>query len=338
MGHPIRCRDPDIWQHVTIRGIAQRSIFDRQSEGQLFEDRAARSVDKGDLRIAVYCLMRNHAHFIARSPSGRLGDAMRDIESVYVRRFNRPRGRRGHLMQARYWAKPIRSRRYMTAAIAYVDLNPVEAGLVERPASYPLSSARHYARTSGPSWLDRSWVETYLAAGRVGTPYRPSEYARVFGTRTSAGARRWTAEAMESRRPDDVTLDALIEASPDHILQWMDERAQCADGTSRSAPIVDEASLFEAIRAVPASVLGLEIGPHRNRRTMEQGLRVGLLRRLVGASFSTTGLLTAQSLSAAQRTARVHEWALTHDAGYRELVAQVTRAALDACHPRTDRV
>lgn len=302
-------------------------------EGQLFSDRVSRSVEKGDLEVMSFCLMPNHAHLIARGPSDGLGDAMRDVEGVYVRSFNRPRGRLGHLMQARYRAKPIRTQRYMTAAIAYVDQNPVVAGLVEQPASYPLGSARYYARQSGPSWLDRSWVEAYLRSGTQGFGYRPEEYARVFCTRTAASAHRWFVAAMESPRPDDPTLDALLAASPDHILRWMEERARSADGTHRIIPLVDDAVLTHVIAALPASHRSRGIGAHRRASSAEQALRVGLLRRLVGASFAMVSVHVGCTVGVAKRAARDHEWALVHDSAYRELVASVTRVALDACHP-----
>lgn len=340
MGHPSRCQEPTTWQHVTIRGVARRSIFDRQADGLIFNDRVARSVDRGDLRVMVYCWMPNHAHMIVRSPSARLGDAMRDIESVYVRRFNPPRDRRGHLMQGRYWAKPIRTRRYMTAAIAYTDQNPVDAELVSRPADYPLGSARHYAALAGPPWLDRSWVEGYISAASGGAPYSPAVYARVFGTRTAVGARRWFAAAMDSPRPDDSTLDELIAASPEHILRWMDERARTADGMDRIIPLVDDATVVGVVGSLPEREQARAIGLRQRARPAAQLLRVGLLRRLVGASFASIGVQTGQSRAAAQRMALVHEWAVIHDAAYREMVGLAARAALDVCHApvRADRV
>ena len=86
MGYPKRCRDPEIWQHVMIRGVAQRSICDRDRDARSFFDRVGGSVDRGEIRVAAYCLMPNHAHLIVRGPAGGLGDAMRNIASVVMRR------------------------------------------------------------------------------------------------------------------------------------------------------------------------------------------------------------------------------------------------------------
>lgn len=334
MGHPIRCREPETWQHVMVRGVSRRSMFDRDADASLFSGRIARSVDRGDLVIAAYSLMPNHAHLIVRSPTGMLGEPMRDIESPYVRRFNPPRARMGPLVQGRYRAKPIRTRRYMSAAIAYIDQNPVDAGLVATPADYPHGSARHYARTTGPAWLDRSWVEGYLRAALTGASYVPADYARVFGTRTSAGARRWFEAAMDAPGGDAPSLDALLEASPEHILRWMDEQAQSADGTARIVPVADVETVVASVAALPEEDRARRPGEGARARPVERILAAGLLRRMTGASHLEIGSRTAQSPSSARLCVLAHEKALSEHDWYRVLVGRVARTVLDGCHPR----
>jgi len=333
MGHTSRCREPETWQHVMVRGVSRRSMFDRDADANLFSDRIARSVDRGDLAIVAFCLMPNHAHLIVRSPTGRLGDAMRDIEAPYVRRFNPPRDRKGPLVQARYRAKPIRTRRYMSAAIAYIDQNAVEAGLVVKPADYPHGSARHYARTTGPPWLDRSWVEAYLRVTLEPPSFSPATYARVFGTRTSASARRWFASAMEAPGGDPPSLDALIQASPEHILRWMDEQARSADGTVRIVPVADMETVVECVAALPEEERTRCAVEGGRARSTERILAAGLLRRLSGAPHLEIGSRTSQSPSSARLCILDHDRALTEHEWYRALVGRVSRAILDRCHP-----
>ena len=317
-----------------IRGVAQRSICDRDRDARSFFDRVGGSVDRGEIRVAAYCLMPNHAHLIVRGPAGGLGDAMRNIEGSYVVGFNRPRGRKGHLFQSRYKAKPIRSIRYMTAAIAYIDLNPVEAGLVATPADFPHSSARFYARTAGPPWLDRSWVEAYLRAGLHDAAYSPARYARAFGMRTSAGARRWFVSAMESPLPDTPAIEELIAASPEWILRWMEERARSADGTGRTLPPADAETLTEAVSALPEVDRERQIGAGNRKRPLGRVLLAGLLWRLAGEPLRRIGVQMGLSTGGARSIAVHHDRLLVADDGYRELAGQVCRAALDACHPR----
>lgn len=329
----MRCREPDVWQHVTIRGIARRSIFDGDADARTFSNRITRLVERGDLGILAFCLMPNHAHLILRSPEGRLGDAMRDLEGPYVRRFNPPRDRSGHLVEGRYWARPIRTQRYMTAAIAYIDQNPVDAGLVRRPQDYPHGSARCYASAAGPSWLDRTWVEAYLREGREEVPYSPALYARVFGTRTAASARRWFSAVLSGAAEDDPTLDQLIAASPEYILRWMEERVRTSDGTGRVLPLADAETISSCVASVPPDVRSRRMGSGGRSRPLGRVLECGLLRHLGGLPHLEIAARVGQSPGTARLSTLAHGRALLHDAGYRELVGRLARQILDACHP-----
>jgi len=61
-----------------------------------------------------------------------------------VRGFNRRHARTGTLWEGRYRSTLIEGERYLLACMAYIDLNPVRAGLVTAPAGYPWSSHAHY--------------------------------------------------------------------------------------------------------------------------------------------------------------------------------------------------
>lgn len=316
-----------------IRGVSRRSIFDGETDARLFSGRIEKIVEQGELEIMSFCLMPNHAHLIIRSPHGALGDAMRDVESVYVRRFNRPRDRKGHLVEGRYRAKPIRSGRYMSAAVAYIDQNAVEARLVAKPADYPHGSARHYARLAGPPWLDRSWVEAYLRQGRECVPYSPDDYARVFGTRTSASARRWFAAAMAATPAGDSSLDELIAASPEHVLQWMEDRVRSADGTGRGVPLADAESVVACVAGLPLAERSARMDRGGRSRSVERVLAAGLLLHLAGSTQAEIGSWTGQSTSSGRLCVREHDRAVLGSAWYRELVGRVSRSILDGCHP-----
>ena len=59
----------------------------------------------------------------------------------YTRRVNFRQGWRGHLWEARFASFPM-DERYLLTATRYIELNPVRAGLVDRPEQYPWSSAK----------------------------------------------------------------------------------------------------------------------------------------------------------------------------------------------------
>jgi putative transposase len=70
---------------------------------------------------------------------------MQQVGRSYVRLFNKRSQRSGTLFEGRYKSTLIQTERYLLACMAYIDLNPVRAGMVTQPQEYPWSSYGHYA-------------------------------------------------------------------------------------------------------------------------------------------------------------------------------------------------
>ena len=71
---------------------------------------------------------------------------MRDLGQRYVQYFNRRHERTGTLWEGRFRSCVAESARYVLACYRYIELNPVRAGMVDRPGGYLWSS---YAVNSG---------------------------------------------------------------------------------------------------------------------------------------------------------------------------------------------
>jgi putative transposase len=69
---------------------------------------------------------------------------MQAVGRRYVRYFNDLQKRSGTLWEGRYKSTLIQTDRYLLACMAYIDLNPVRAGLVAQARDYPWSSHGHY--------------------------------------------------------------------------------------------------------------------------------------------------------------------------------------------------
>jgi hypothetical protein len=99
--------------------------------------------------------MTNHFHLLIQTPEANLSRGMHWFNTVYVVWFNRRHQRSGHLYQGRFKALLIDKETYFMEVLRYVVLNPVRAGMVERPDDYLWSS---YRATAGlepsPDWLD----------------------------------------------------------------------------------------------------------------------------------------------------------------------------------------
>ncbi|MBU2570895.1 MAG: addiction module toxin RelE, partial [Gammaproteobacteria bacterium] len=77
----------------------------------------------------------------------------------YTQRFNRRHGMVGHLFQGRYKAILVQKETYLLELTRYVVLNPLRAGMVEKPEAWPWSSYRSViGETNAPEWLDGDWL------------------------------------------------------------------------------------------------------------------------------------------------------------------------------------
>ena len=131
--------------HVVQRGNDGQAIFrdevDRRQMLQLLETQAR------EHRVALhaYVLMDNHVHLLLTPATAEgLPKMMQAVGRRYVRWFNDRHGRSGTLWEGRYRATVIEAERHLLPCMAYIDLNPVRAGLVAQAADYPWSSHTHY--------------------------------------------------------------------------------------------------------------------------------------------------------------------------------------------------
>ncbi len=99
------------------------------------------------VEIWAYCLMPNHVHLLAvPNTKEALAAAIGEAHKRYTRHVNFREGWRGYLWQGRF-ASFIMDEAYLAAAVKYVEMNPVRAGLAKHPWDYKWSSAR--AHVSG---------------------------------------------------------------------------------------------------------------------------------------------------------------------------------------------
>jgi putative transposase len=114
-----------------------------------------------EITLYAYALMANHIHLLLRAPKlDTLGRPLRWFMTETAKAFNRARGRSGHFWERRYHACLVEDDVYALAALRYLDRNPVRAGLVTDPVTYPWSSCAAYAvgapnqiTTAHPSYL-----------------------------------------------------------------------------------------------------------------------------------------------------------------------------------------
>ena len=132
---------PGLPHHVTQRGNRRQQTFFVDDDYQAYMDLMAEWCGKLHVQIWAYCLMPNHVHLIAVPETEEvLARAIGEAHRRYTRRINFREGWRGHLWQERFASFPM-DEPYLLAAVRYVEMNPVAAGLSANPDEYRWSSA-----------------------------------------------------------------------------------------------------------------------------------------------------------------------------------------------------
>jgi putative transposase len=86
--------------------------------------------------------MPNHVHLVlVPAHEDGLRAALAPAHRSYTSEVNQRQGWRGHLWQGRFASFPMEEA-HLHACLRYVELNPVRAGLTERPEDWLWSSAR----------------------------------------------------------------------------------------------------------------------------------------------------------------------------------------------------
>jgi putative transposase len=136
---------PGYPHHVIQRGNNKQAIFATAVDYQRLLDLLEENAKKFDVAVHAYVLMSNHFHLLATPKTAEgLPKMMQAVGRTYVRYFNDTQKRSGTLWEGRYKSTLIQTDRYLLACMAYIDLNPVRAGLVAQAQDYPWSSHLHY--------------------------------------------------------------------------------------------------------------------------------------------------------------------------------------------------
>jgi putative transposase len=192
--------------HIIQRGNNRQAIFlsaeDRETMLTLLDDNAK----KFDVAVHGYVLMDNHFHLLATPQTNdSIPKWMQAVGRSYVRYFNDSHQRTGTLWEGRYRATLIQSERYLLACMAYIDLNPVRAGIVGRALDFPWSSHAYYVGRRSDKWL----TPHPLVWAMGNTPFaREAAYAEL--VQSGLGAAQQNALT-------DATLQGWALGDPDFV-------------------------------------------------------------------------------------------------------------------------
>ena len=77
-----------------------------------------------------------------------LSEFVRDIKVNFARYYNRSHNRRGYFWGDRFKSVIVGKRETLVNCLAYIDLNPLRAGIVKKPEEYRWSSVGYHMQTN----------------------------------------------------------------------------------------------------------------------------------------------------------------------------------------------
>jgi putative transposase len=177
--------------HITQRGNYRQAVFAEAGDYSHYLHWLAQSAARCGLEIWAYCLMPNHVHLVGvPMQADSLSQTFRTVHMQYARYFNGKRNAVGHLWQGRFFSCAM-DEDHVSAAVRYVELNPVRSGLVESPHDYPWSSAKSHV----------SGVMDPVLSGRCFLTETVSDWRQYLGMDRDSEAEAALVKATITGRP-----------------------------------------------------------------------------------------------------------------------------------------
>ena len=153
MPRPPRPQLPGTAYHVTARTQGKALFFTPHLRSTILEILTT-SLCGTDVKLLAIAIMSNHMHLVLQQGWMSLGRVLQPSLTRIARHVQKVHKVEGHVFGRRYYAQPITDPAYLRAAIVYVHLNPVRAGICVEPRDYAWTSHELYAHGKARQWPD----------------------------------------------------------------------------------------------------------------------------------------------------------------------------------------
>jgi putative transposase len=167
--------------HIYNRGVNKQAIFSREENYHFLVQHMQKYLRLYPISMIAYCLMPNHYHMLLfANHDGSPGLFIQRLFNSYSQAFNMQERRSGTLFEGRSKSKLIFENDYLFQITRYIHLNPVHAGLVQKPEDWAFSNYREFIGMRKSPLFDAEFFET-----QFGTP---DEYRLFVDGETSLNA------------------------------------------------------------------------------------------------------------------------------------------------------
>ncbi len=170
----------------TVYHVMSRTALDKFPFGDVEKDELVKTIQRFKLiyfvEVLGFCIMGNHFHLLVRmlpdhyfsdeeikkrftrfygkerdfsndwipdfqKKWSSLSEFIKEIKQTFSRYYNKKHDRRGNLWGERFKSVIVENGETLINCLAYIDLNPVRAGLVDRPEAYRWNSIGYHVQT-----------------------------------------------------------------------------------------------------------------------------------------------------------------------------------------------
>ena len=179
---------PGYPHHVTQRGIRRQQTFFGDSDYNAYLALVKKHKVIAGVDILAYCLMPNHVHIIAiPNNSQGLARLFGPAHHRYAQLVNANNDWRGHLWQERFYSV-VMNETHTLAAMRYVEMNPVRAGLCKHADEWQWSSVHANLGDKSNEIVADSQVRRIITDWRTFlTEGENTDFIRSLRSQTSTG-------------------------------------------------------------------------------------------------------------------------------------------------------
>ena len=123
--------------HILVKMIPEDRFSDEEVTERLEQFYGENKVGAGEGQLALI-----------REKLASLSEFVREIKVNFTRFYNKRHGRRGYFWGGRFKSVIVEKGETLINCLAYIDLNPVRAGIVERPEDYRWNSLGYHIQTN----------------------------------------------------------------------------------------------------------------------------------------------------------------------------------------------
>jgi putative transposase len=130
--------------HITSRTNDKVPVFERRLGRKIMMRSLEAAKAKFGFRLYNFCVMPTHIHLLIRpTGGGNPSQIMHWIKTQSSKHWNNVHGASNHLWGNRFFARAIKNDGDFLAVMAYIDKNPVKAGLTLCVGDWEDSGAYH---------------------------------------------------------------------------------------------------------------------------------------------------------------------------------------------------